>query len=167
MEIAVQPKSSTRGGLAALSMSLLSMTAIVVSNGATAQQIVKWTDESGHVHYSDHAPAGHTSTNSVAVSKAPAAGGTAPATEPPPASPDAPRDALDPRLRTEQAAQAGMAMQFDSEQAAAADHARWKREAEEQQRANEQARKKAQQDLLHKCLNERQLNCRDLEKSFQ
>lgn len=39
---------------------------------AAAQPIVKWTDESGQVHYSDHAPPGVTAAN-VAVQKAPRA----------------------------------------------------------------------------------------------
>ena len=62
--------------LAAMSFALFC--AVLTSTPAMAQQIVKWTDESGQVHYSDHAPPG-AATAKVAIQKAPAAPETDPA----------------------------------------------------------------------------------------
>ena len=56
--------------LAAMSFALFCR--VLTPTPAAAQQIVKWTDESGQVHYSDHAPPGATSAK-VAVQKAPRA----------------------------------------------------------------------------------------------
>src|SRR5438309_604797 len=53
----------------ALSSALLAWVALAPAV-ATAQQMFKWTDESGQVHYSDHAPPGQTTTN-VPLPKAP------------------------------------------------------------------------------------------------
>jgi hypothetical protein len=67
----------------ALSVALLAL-ATAAPAPATAQQLYKWTDEQGQVHYSDHAPAGQATTNvplpkAAKVSK-PAGG---PSTSPP------------------------------------------------------------------------------------
>ena len=56
--------------LAAMSFALFCP--VLTSTPAVAQQIVKWTDENGQVHYSDHAPPGATAAK-VAVQKAPKA----------------------------------------------------------------------------------------------
>lgn len=60
--------------LAAISFALFCR--VLTPTPAAAQQIVKWTDESGQVHYSDHAPPGATAAK-VAVEKAPKAPETA------------------------------------------------------------------------------------------
>jgi hypothetical protein len=51
-------------------MSFALFCGVLTPTPAAAQQIVKWTDESGQVHYSDHAPPGATVAK-VAVQKAP------------------------------------------------------------------------------------------------
>jgi hypothetical protein len=69
--------------LAAMSFALFCR--VLTPTPAAAQQIVKWTDESGQVHYSDHAPPGATAAK-VAVQKAPRAPETdiaSPTTAPP------------------------------------------------------------------------------------
>lgn len=53
-------------------MSFALFCSVLTPTPTAAQQIVKWTDESGQVHYSDHAPAGAAAAN-VAVQKAPKA----------------------------------------------------------------------------------------------
>jgi Domain of unknown function (DUF4124) len=68
--------------LAAMSLALFCR--VLMPTPAAAQQIVKWTDESGQVHYSDHAPPGAT-TAKVTVQKGPKAPETdiaSPATAP-------------------------------------------------------------------------------------
>jgi len=57
------------GAALALSSVLLGLVALTPAV-TTAQQVFKWTDENGQVHYSDHAPPGQTTTN-LALPKAP------------------------------------------------------------------------------------------------
>jgi hypothetical protein len=156
METAVQPKSPIgaegRHPSAFLLAYVLAVTAGVVGSNATAQQIVKWTDESGHVHYSDHAPAGHTAVNTVTPSKTPTGNGAAPTT---------PRDALDPQYRAQQASGAGLASEYDAEQEAAAAQRTSKQQHDSQQQAQQAAHKNADQAVIDRCKADHMLNCKD------
>ncbi len=65
-------------------MSFALLCSVLTPTPTAAQQIVKWIDESGQVHYSDHAPPGATAAK-IAVQKAPKApetGFSRPATAP-------------------------------------------------------------------------------------
>jgi hypothetical protein len=118
---------------------------------ATAQQIVKWTDENGHVHYSDHAPAGHTAVNSVDLPKS-AGGGSGPAAH---------SDTLDPQQPSPSNNGEGLASEFDAEQAAASTKRAQDQQREAQQQATLAARKKADQAVIDRCKEQHNLNCKD------
>ena len=129
---------------AVLAIFLLGTTTLAVDE-ARAQAIVKWTDESGHVHYSDHAPPGRTAVSGVSTVKSSGLSGSTSAA--------VPGNALD------QQNQLGAA--HDAEQAAEdAEHAR-KLQLEQQQQAAQAARKKADQAVIDRCMADHQINCSD------
>lgn len=65
---------------------LLTAVAVLAGSSALADdhapQIVKWTDETGHIHFSDHAPSGHTRVTEVSLHDPLAIGGNSPSASP-------------------------------------------------------------------------------------
>lgn len=87
-------------------MSFALLCSVLTPTPTAAQQIVKWTDASGQVHYSDHAPPGATAAN-IAVQKAPKApetGLSRPATAPTVVAPQTNESGLSPAAQAMHAA---------------------------------------------------------------
>jgi Domain of unknown function (DUF4124) len=120
----------------------------LVPTSATAQQIVKWTDDQGQIHFSDHAPPGQNATN-VVVQKAPKS--TAPST------------AVRPQTQGNSyvsGAGAASAPASDSEAARrAAAEKEQQRRWDEQNKAAAAARLKADKDLIAQCKANRETYC--------
>ena len=132
--------------LAAMSFALFCR--VLTPTPAAAQQIVKWTDESGQVHYSDHAPPGAT-TATVAVQKAPKAPET-----------DIASPATAPLVVTSQTKGSGMS---PAEEMRAADEARRQELADRQQRyrdAQAAALKQADKETIDRCNANRETYCK-------
>jgi hypothetical protein len=124
----------------------------LVSTTATAQQIVKWTDEQGQVHFSDHAPPGQNATH-VVVEKPPKS-------TPPPAPADQQTQANSSSTRRWSTSHEPGEAAPDSEAArraaaAQAQQRRW----DEQNKAAAAARQKADQDLIAQCKANRETYC--------
>lgn len=116
----------------------------LVPMSATAQQIVKWTDEQGQIHFSDHAPPGQNATN-VIVQKAPQGTAVGPQTQGNTYMSGAGRtSAPAPDSEAERRAAAAKEQQR-----------RW----DEQNKAAEAARLKADKDLIDQCKANRETYC--------
>jgi len=124
---------------------------VLISTPTTAQQIVKWTDAEGQIHFSDHAPPGQTATN-VVVQKAPK-------TVPLP-NPAAPRP-VDSRYGAQSGAGSGPGQTAtDSEAARRALAAQeQQRRWDEQNKAAAAARLKADQAVIAECKANRETYC--------
>jgi Domain of unknown function (DUF4124) len=144
----MNPFRFSPGPALALSSVLLGLVALAPAI-ATAQQMFKWTDENGQVHYSDHAPPGQTTTN-LPLPKAPRP--SKPVNAPGAGSPNA----ADNSSRNQHAAQ------DESE----ADRDRRKSEEDKQRmfakmRANQQAADKAaDQAVIAECRANRETYCK-------
>jgi Domain of unknown function (DUF4124) len=128
-------------------MSFALFCCVLTPTPAAAQQIVKWTDESGQVHYSDHAPPG-APTVKVAVQKAPKApeAGASTATQPIMVTPQTSGPGTDP-----------------AEAMRAADEARRRELADRQQRyrdAQAAALKQADKEAVDRCNANRETYCK-------
>ena len=133
--------------LAAMSFALFCR--VLLPTPAAAQQIVKWTDESGQVHYSDHAPPGAT-TATVAVQKAPKAPET-----------DIASPATAPIRVTSQSNGSGLSPAAEAMHAA--DEARRRELADRQQHyrdAQAAALKQADKETLDRCKANRETYCK-------
>ena len=133
----------------------------LVSTTATAQQIVKWTDEQGQVHFSDHAPPGQNATH-VVVEKAPNStppAATVPLATAPAAIIGQPTQGNSSVRRWGLAAESSRAA-ADSEVARRAAAAKeQQRRWDEQNKAAAAARLKADQDLIAQCKANRETYC--------
>jgi hypothetical protein len=110
---------------------LASIMGVVISMNAGAQPIVKWTDEHGHVHYSDHAPPGHTRVSDVGLPSTAQTGSITPT----PTGDAAPASASND----------------DAAEAAAAAEREQKKRIQQQQEAQRAARKKSDQAVVDRC----------------
>jgi Domain of unknown function (DUF4124) len=132
--------------LSAISLALFC--SVLTPTPAAAQQIVKWTDESGQVHYSDHAPSGATAVK-VAVQKAPMA-------------PEA--DIANPaRTQIVVTPQTNGSELSPAEAMRAADEARRRESADRQQRYRDTqaaALKQADKETLDRCNANRETYCK-------
>jgi len=121
---------------------------VLTPTPAAAQQIVKWTDESGQVHYSDRAPPGAT-TATVAVQRAPKLSET-----------DIASSATAPLVVTPQTNESGVS---PADAMPAADEARRREVADRQQRyrdAQAAALKQADKQTIDRCNANRETYCK-------
>lgn len=153
MQTADSKNRSCRRAAATVSTALVA-TALLSSSmapcGAQAQAIVKWTDDKGQVHYSDHAPPGHTTASAVATMKLKPAE---------PSAPTLPRDAFDAGNRIGPGSGMSSIPPDETQGPISISEQERKRRLAEQQKAANAARQKADKAVIDRCRADHETYC--------